>query len=503
MAKRYYTTDKKGQEVEVDQALARKLVKMGKKTPDDFTIEDSVKPAQPSRTPYSTPKVLQPDEVTQYRQKRFQAEPLWKQALLGVGSTSLKTLGALASPFSSPGQKQELGRLQDIYEQSSEGNLPAKASEFGADIGYTLVPANIAGKIGKLRKIPGLLKTMFTGFGAGMGSAGVHQLQNLGQGESFDPYAATTEAIGSAVIPGAGAKAGQLLKKGAPGMLRQAVKPSRALMDKTNPPNFVKPLEDKLITRFGGLEEGVENTTNAVKKLATKRDDLINRENISVNITDVNRKVAKKLNGMVKNAEIDLGDAEGALSHSKKAIQSAKKMSGTKQPGKVSLSGEQAVKIRKLADKNSKFNPFKGAAQNPDKVVFNEAYRRVLEDTIEQNLAKKSGLSVMAEYKALKKGMADLIPFQKAGQFRLGQMGNNYSFSLMDMGALGVGGSLGGLPLAAGVGTLRRLTQTPGGARMLFDVGENLQSPSNLKSIGMQTGRSLYDDYMKSRQYNQ
>lgn len=282
-------------------------------------------------------------------------------------------------------------------------------------------------------------------------------------------------------------------------------------MESVNPPNFVKPLEDKLITKFGGLEKGVEKTTAAVKKLAEKRDNLIKSENITVNITDATRKVGKKLNDMVKNAEIDFEDAQGAFKHSEGALGTAKKISGMIQSqkpkaslmpnavkkkvfNKTSVSGEDAIKIRKLADKNSKFNPMQGITS---KQTFNEAYRRVIEDEIEAGITKKAGGAVSSQYKALKKEMADLIPFQKAGQFRLGQLGNNYQFSLMDMGAMGVGGAMGGAPAALGATGLRRLTQTPGGAAMLYSAGKRLDTPSLPKSLLMQGSRSLLNQRLQ------
>lgn len=41
MAKRYFTTTKSGEEVEVDQDIARELVALGKKKPEDFEIEET------------------------------------------------------------------------------------------------------------------------------------------------------------------------------------------------------------------------------------------------------------------------------------------------------------------------------------------------------------------------------------------------------------------------------------------------------------------------------
>ncbi len=56
MAKRYFTTDKIGDTVEVDQELARQLVAQGKKTPADFEIEDDGQPAAPAPATTAPPK---------------------------------------------------------------------------------------------------------------------------------------------------------------------------------------------------------------------------------------------------------------------------------------------------------------------------------------------------------------------------------------------------------------------------------------------------------------
>lgn len=56
MAKRYFTTDKTGDTVEVDQELARQLVAQGKKTHADFEIEDDGQPAAPAPATTAPPK---------------------------------------------------------------------------------------------------------------------------------------------------------------------------------------------------------------------------------------------------------------------------------------------------------------------------------------------------------------------------------------------------------------------------------------------------------------
>ena len=172
--------------------------------------------------------------------------------------------------------------------------------------------------------------------------------------------------------------------------------------------------------------------------------------------------------------------------------------------GNLKLSGSDAVKQRKLADKKSKFNPFKGPVQNPDEVVFNEAYRRVLNEEIERELAQKGGLGLSKKYKELQSELSGLIPYQKAVQFKLGQAGNNFEFGLLDFQAMGLGGILSGgatLPAKTAASTglfgLRRLTSTPGGARNLHDLGSSLTRPSGLRNLGMQTGRSTVDQYRR------
>ena len=79
------------------------------------------------------------------------------------------------------------------------------------------------------------------------------------------------------------------------------------------------------------------------------------------------------------------------------------------------------------------------------------------------------------------------MPAKRAIEERASQQGNNFSPSLMDLGALTAGGVLGGAgggaegAGAGGLGALsllgaRRLVSTPGGASILYGLGKKALS---------------------------
>jgi len=613
-----------------DRELAEKMVAKFPTEYGDVTFDQTQQAAPQPTTPQQAafPRTMRAIE---------QGQPYLKQAM-GAGLDLLSGPGrAAASTMAAPMQRPEVHTgpgakmtfptsdmdPEQIKQQAMESMAKLEGDGFLESIvrdpatGAVMLTLPITGPMMAAAKTAG--PVFAAGAIEGGASVAAHQAENVLAGKGIDPLSATGEMTLS-MLPGLASVVGKKALAAAPNILRQSVKPARKFMDKVNKPDFIKPLEKKMISWFGGLEEGVNNVSEAVKVSAEARDNLIKNADLKINITDATRKVGKKLQQMVKNGEIDDADAVMAYRLRPQKLRSAQKMarkyqapqisddagrrlqqsiddyeadvygaemlkqeqlvakenfqdfaeSGhyadiikkmakkvqkqgevinkqtgmpyretiprevfgqssdeiaanvgmdesdfmamlqefdyTKKPvgpklndagypadwdldlptkaapkaEKLVVSGEDAVKIRKLADQNSKFNPFQGPVQNPNTVVFNEAYRRVLEDEIENALMRKAGMVTKTKYKKLKKEMADLIPFQKAGEFRLGQLGNNYSFSLMDLGALGVGGVIGGpgLPMraatAAGVGGLRRLTGTPGGAAITQSMGKTL-----------------------------
>lgn len=432
----------------------------------------------------------------QEAQQSFQQLPIHERFLAGAGRTLASTPGIKQAYNLFADEDIDKSSFED-YEKAAKGDVAAGSGEIITDAGLLFAPGlSVAKKIKQASRLGKLGTAGLVGAGEGALSAGVHQAQNLQAGRDVSGLEAGLETGLSTLLPFSGQLIGRGLKKMAPEVLQSSVKAPRKLSGKKNAPKFEEPLKQGLIPKFGGLEGAVENTSEKISTLANKRDDLIKKANIEVNLTDATRKVGAKLNNMVKNAEIDMDDAEQAFNFSENALRTAKKVTGKKGKGKVKASGSKAITLRKLADKGSKFNAFDPTSpQVPSKAVFNEAYRRVLEDEIENQITLGAGKGLSTEYMGLKKEMADLIPFNNAAKYRLNQSGNNYKLSLMDLGSLGLGSSFGGtlpakLATAGTVGGLRRLTSTPGGAAMLYQGGKSLEDPSFLKSLLMQGGRS-------------
>ncbi len=520
--------------------------------------------------------IQRPRTKAEWAKKSFEELPWYDKVLVGAGRTAYGT--AIAPVKRLLGGGKEIDDTMEAYHNATKGSIPAAIGETITDVAEMAIPLSKIAKFKQLQRLANLKKfgkpaqVLGTGMAQGVGSAGIHQMQNLGETGEADLMSGLVETGMSTVIPGGGLITGNLFKKTAPRILQSSVKPARKYMDKINPANFKVPLEKKLVSKFGGLEEAEYRTTKYIKDLAEKRDLLISNADIKINATDATRKVGKKLNDMVKDGLIYADDAAKAQKFSLGAINTAKKMKGSsikevpktgnikikgknsnvdirpsevkkgywetvesydepgklgrvskglpnifatrkeaiddiarkgykipmEKKGKISLDGTAAVKARILADEQSKFNPFGAGTGNSDKTTFNEAYRRVLEDEIENQLGKKGNEALVKTYKTLKKDMADVIPFNKSVQFRLGQSNNNYNFNLMDFQAMGLGGILtsgANIPTQAGASgvaaALRRLTATPGGADMLHSAGTRLTNPSKTKDLIMQSGRSL------------
>ena len=86
--KRYYTTTKTGENVEVPQELARQLVQMGKKKPEDFQVEDEPdEPAPAPVTAQAQPQAVAPHPVAQAQANSEPPVPTLLQALMPRSTT--------------------------------------------------------------------------------------------------------------------------------------------------------------------------------------------------------------------------------------------------------------------------------------------------------------------------------------------------------------------------------------------------------------------------------
>ena len=107
-------------------------------------------------------------------------------------------------------EKQRLAQ-QKLQEESliQEASFPAEFGQFGSDVGMTLYPAAKGAQIGGL--VP-KATTFLKGLGAGFGSAGVHQLQELGERGEVSPGSAIAETLASGILPIAGKYAKPFVK---------------------------------------------------------------------------------------------------------------------------------------------------------------------------------------------------------------------------------------------------------------------------------------------------
>jgi len=236
------------------------------------------------------PRTLKTKE-SESRQQRFQAEPGWMKALIGIGAKSHETLigpTQMAISYLTGGKEgldKKRGELKELYrkyEEAAEGDLTAGLGELGADIVYTAAPAGMGSKVGKFRKAPGLIKGALSGAGAGAGSAAVHQLQNVGRGEEVDPVGATLETGLSAVTAGLGSKVAPVAKNIAHKIVQSGIKMSRK-MGKL-PKSMTPELADRYFknySRWSDMWKNIEGPEGRIstqhKALGKRFDDLISK----------------------------------------------------------------------------------------------------------------------------------------------------------------------------------------------------------------------------------
>lgn len=214
MPKRYFTTSKTGEEVEVDSDLAKQLVDSGKKKPEDFTIED---------LPYTDQNIDSVSEVTPMQALAPNVMALPEDA--GIGQT-LAAYGTdiLSTPISAP---VALGRTIDTR-MGWSGNKPQTFWESLLQIkkgkspigeesivsGIVSDPSNVplmavGGPLYKYgakiaSKSPWfsrVLGTTLTGAGEGVVSATAHQAEKVARGEDVSLGEAGTEVGLSALAP--------------------------------------------------------------------------------------------------------------------------------------------------------------------------------------------------------------------------------------------------------------------------------------------------------------
>ena len=478
---------------------------------DDYQDEPAV--GDVTAQSYSGPVIEPKSQLTQARQEMFQEEPWYNKVLAGMGKTFKSTL---VNPVSQAGQyyfgdegdyEKRVGEHKaemESFEDAAGGDPFSAGGEISADLLMALAPASVASKGTQAAKVGNVAKSFLTGGAVGATSATQHQLQNIGEGEDISPLEFGAETAISSVLPGAGKLVGNKLKQGAEGILRSAVKPAQKFRTGRNPVKFDVPLDKKVVPLIGGLEKTSENASKVIKKAAEKRDALVDNAKIKVNISTALKDARASIQKQMDDGILDVEEGEEALKYFTGALKNTQKRNPTIVDGvEVFVAGPDAVKLRKLADKGTKWNKMVHGDAPPPKSIWNEAYRNAIENQMDSRLTKGIGSGTVSkkigeEAIKLKKEMAEMIPFKNAVDHRLSQEGNNFKLGLLDIGSLGAGGAVGGPVGALGLAGLRRVTSKPGGARLVYEAGKFGEGPlSKRASLGLsQASRSAADYYM-------
>ena len=538
MPKLYYTTDKNGEEVEVDSALASQLVQSGKKKPEDFTIEDlayTEAPASSTRAVPQTPVTKSRPVNAMFPQSPMSFGNLPAPVKFAVGSAQklketfanpLKValtreapgyeppqvtmpeaarsgFGSLArypgmGPNAAAMSKQILNEETTPYQQLTKGDPVAKAGELITDVGLFSLPGSKIAKAGQSAKFMQNLskpfKSAITGVAEGAASAGQHQVQNIGRGQSVSPLEAMLETGASGILPFTGQHVSQFAKNAATKIVQTAVKSTKKVKGKNQ---MTSAQAERFLDDYGswkGLKASGDKITKHHESLSKQFDNLINnltagkQVNLKKAIQSARDDVAKKVN----SADINLSDVAGI----NKTIDEFEQMTAgfMDDAGNIDFKMAQNFKRKTLDpiskwDKPSPLGTFDPSLQGPSQAA--RSTRKKL--AAEMELQEPSLAPLNKKFK----DMAEIEPFIENSLERLAR---NRGLSLQDLatlsaGALGAGGAAyADNPEYAALAMLpfliSRGQKSPGMASSLWKLGKRLENPNFGKDLLMQGGRS-------------
>jgi hypothetical protein len=392
----------------------------------------------------------------------------------GIGKTAYSTtVGPVKRLF---GQGQEVSDLMGEYNQASQGDIPSRIGEVTGDAAMLAGPAGYAGAALKLGKMAIPLQAMLRGGAGGAVSAGAHAVQDFGQMENPSLGSAGAEIALSGALPGLASLTGQFLKGSAPKVLQSAIKPPLNLRRQINKPQFDYALKEGIVTNFGGTEKMAENIVKKQSKYYDMQNKALEKSKVIVDANEAMNNALKDLNWKVRNQKIDVQDYTDALAAKDKALEDALFAS---ENGVVD--GKTALKLKSLADRKTDFtaSDMMNKAAKGEKLLY-KAYR----ENIDRQLSKNIGTidpELSKKYLEAKKNIAALKSLEKAVGSATMRTANNFDPGLLDFQAMNVagqmatgGGKLGSTALGLGG---RRLLSTPGGANMLYGMGNQLTQP--------------------------
>lgn len=428
--KRYYTTTKTGESVEVPQDLAKQLVKMGKKKPEDFEIEDvpdaPAEPAAPAAPVAPTQAVQAPQEqkvptlleaiFPRSTSPEARADGGWMEpprAMLRFGSDLAsgpgRFLRATVGPQSED-EKQTAGAGNLFLKSLAQTELP-EGTNIGNRLTYGMLmsPAAVATMPLKGGALP-VAATMAAG----------NQAMNWAEGKPLSGTQFVTEtALGTGIgkaLQGVGS-----LAASAPGALKSGgVKLISMLANKNLREDFEKALP-KLIDE-GAIKATTGATAKAWELLKKAKDDAIEEASRKykdvglVNPDELMTSIVAKMEAMKsagkKFVAEDVAKAKSFLGKLRNGPDESIPVDPSANPGQV-WDVPRTYEISKTAI--DKVNPYK----NPDVTDAEKFAARELRDQVQGSASTpglfpkvapdlRNAIAESAPYYASEPAMADI-----------------------------------------------------------------------------------------------
>lgn len=411
-----------------------------------------------------------------------------------LGEAPLRGLADLGLPFAK--------KAVEGFEAHKKETPLGTAGDLGgaaADVGLLMAPTPF-GKAGTVTKA------------ASMAGQGVlqHQAQNYAREGAIRPGEAAAEMAISTAIPVAGQAVAKGAKWAAPKILENLTK--RAMKGGDNPVDWTYALRNKLVPYFGGAKEISARTAPKVAARDNLRNELLDKSGSKVSITDAINRTLKNLRknvGGEGSGRITAGQMSKAEPFADDVLLTAKAQTVT---------GKRAVNLRKIADDRAKAGfDDKASAELQAEGVFNREYRDQLEDGLLNSMRPKDAVAMSGEISRAAKrgGPAEIDLALAANEAQKGRFGryaaNKQTLSKLtpiDIAAqdmakaphklgtmidLGLGATALGAPFvgdndatkaipALTLLAAKRGATTPGGARMLYEIG---------RGAGNKTGRAM------------
>ena len=426
------------------------------------------------------------------KRKAFSDMPITDRVLAGAGKTFMST----------PGIKHAANLFVDAkgdefkeFDTASKGNIAARTGEIAGDVALFSAPgAQIARAMKGVKMASPLAKAALTGTAEGVGSAALHQAQNIGQGKSLSGAQAASEVGASTLFPFAGKYLAKPLKEKAKQIIQTAVKSTRKIKGKNQ---MTKRQAERFLENYGswrGLWQSQKNISDHHKQLNKQFDELINQtsKGKQVDILASINSAKNRVDRLAKTGNADL--TEIAMMKDKIAQFEEVTENLLDKDGLVSFKIAQKFKQHTL-DPKAKWD-------KPDKMGNVKVELKPEAEAARTTRAKLSRDMAKTEPKLKPlnqefKKMAEIEPFVENA---LERASRNRGLSLQDLGTLSAGIGIGGgsayldRPEYAALGVLpfliSRGQKSPGFAKMLHDAGTSLDSPNVFRDLAKMAGRS-------------